>query len=70
MEKQETIEQIKAERDLLFWLYDSLDDRLVVSPVNGTFRKHHEIIYYVKSRLFDTMHGLNSIRNKYAASAE
>jgi hypothetical protein len=66
----ETIEQIRAERDLLMWLYDSLDERLVISPVNGTRRKHSDVIHYVKSRVFDVRFGLEEIRNRNTTLAD
>ena len=59
-----TPEQIKAERDILLDFLDSLDERLLVSRTNGERRRHHEILYYVKARIFDARQGLNDVRNR------
>ena len=66
MDTNETYEKIKAERDALKWFVDSLGENIVVNPINkGKYerRKHHEILYFIKSGLFDLRYNLNSIEN-------
>jgi len=58
--------QLKAERDALKWFVDALGERIVINPIeNGKYerRKHHEILYFIKARLFDLEYNLISIRN-------
>jgi hypothetical protein len=55
--------KIKAERDMLLNFLNSLDERLLVNRINGERRRHHEILYFVKSQIFDTQQSLKYIGN-------
>jgi uncharacterized protein YutE (UPF0331/DUF86 family) len=64
------LEKLKDERDILFRLYNSLDHRLVVHTLDGTHRRHHEILYYVKAQFFDAKFELDRLRDKYPSIAD
>jgi hypothetical protein len=63
-------ELIKAERDVLLDFIGSLDERLLVNRLDGERRRHHEILYFVKSRIFDTQQALKAVRNRHDTVAD